>query len=125
MSDQSPQEPEDDQGEAAGLDLSSLLAGAQELVAAQARAAETDVVGVAGGGTVEVVVSGSGEFRKLTLSPEIVDPDDIEMLEDLILAAINDAMGKIAQLQAQSLGGLDLGNLDLGGLGGLLGGEQP
>ncbi|MPY92432.1 MAG: YbaB/EbfC family nucleoid-associated protein [Acidimicrobiia bacterium] len=104
-----------------GFDLSSLLAGAQELVAAQARAAEQEVVGSAGGGAVEVRVTGGGEFRQITIRPDVVDPADVSLLEDLVLAALHDAMAQVQDAQAGALGGL--GGLDLGGLGGLLGGE--
>jgi DNA-binding protein YbaB len=57
------------------------------------------------------------EFRSVTISPDAVDPDDVEMLEDLVLAAIHDATAKVQELQQGALGGLDMG-----GLGGLLGG---
>ncbi|MBQ7582895.1 MAG: YbaB/EbfC family nucleoid-associated protein [Lachnospiraceae bacterium] len=51
----------------------------------------------AGGGAVEVVVSGKKEVTKVTLSPEVVDPDDIEMLQDLIMAAVNEAYRKVEE----------------------------
>lgn len=108
-------------GAPAGFDLGSLLAGAQDLIAAQARAAEQEVVGSAGGGAVEVRVTGGGEFRAVTIRPDVVDPDDVAMLEDLVLAALNDAMAQVQEAQAGAMGGL--GGLDLGGLGGLLGGQ--
>jgi nucleoid-associated protein EbfC len=87
----------------------------EQLMAAQAEAAEQVVEGHAGGGVVTVEVTGGMDFRKVTIKPEAVDPDDVEMLEDLVLAAIHDAMGKVQELQQQAMG-------DLGGLGGLLGG---
>lgn len=105
----------------AGVDLGSLLAGAQELVAAQARAAEQELTGTSGGGAVEVRVTGGGQFRKVTIRPDVVDPDDVGLLEDLVLAALHDAMAKVQDAQSGALGGL--GGLDLGGLGGLLGGQ--
>lgn len=101
-----------------GFDLGSLLAGAQELVAAQARAADEELTGSAGGGAVEVRVTGGGEFLGIRISPDVVDPDDVGMLEDLVLAAIRDAMAQVQEVQAGALGGLDLG-----GLGGILGGQ--
>ena len=87
----------------------------EQLMAAQAEAAEQVVEGHAGGGVVTVEVTGGMDFRKVTIKPEAVDPDDVEMLEDLVLAAIHDAMTKVQELQQQAMG-------DLGGLGGLLGG---
>ena len=88
----------------------------EQLMAAQAAAAEQVVEGQAGGGVVKVQVTGGMEFKKVSIDPSAVDPDDVEMLEDLVLAAIHDAMGKVGNLSQQAMGGLDLG-----GLGGLLG----
>ncbi len=51
----------------------------------------------AGGGAVEITVSGKKEVTKVTLSPEVVDPDDIEMLQDLIMAAVNEAYRKVEE----------------------------
>ena len=106
-------------------DINSLLQQAQkmqqQLMEAQAQAAEQVVEGVAGGGVVKVTVTGGMEFRSVSIDPAAVDPDDVEMLEDLVLAAIHDAMSKVQDLSQQAMGGLDLGGLG-GGLGGLLGG---
>jgi nucleoid-associated protein EbfC len=103
-------------------DMNELLKQAQQmqeqLMAAQAEAAEQVVEGHAGGGVVKVEVTGGMEFRSVTIAPEAVDPDDVEMLEDLVLAAIHDAMGKVQELQQGAVG-----SLGLGGLGGLLGGD--
>jgi len=75
-----------------GLDMSALLAQAQQmqeqLMQAQAEAAEQIVQGHAGGGVVTVEVTGGMDFQKITIDPKAVDPADVEMLEDLILAAI-------------------------------------
>lgn len=92
-----------------------------QLMEAQAAAAEQVVEGQAGGGVVKVTVTGAMEFQSVTIDPSAVDPDDVEMLQDLVLAAIHDAMGKVAALSKQAMGGLDVGGLDIGGLGGLLG----
>ena len=88
----------------------------EQLMEAQAAAAEQEIVGTAGGGVVTVTVTGSMEFRSVKIDPSAVDPDDVEMLEDLVLAAIHDAVAQVNQLSQQAMGGLDLG-----GLGGLLG----
>jgi nucleoid-associated protein EbfC len=102
--------------------MNDLLAQAQkmqeQLMAAQAEAAERVVEGHAGGGVVKVEVTGGMEFRSVTIAPEAVDPDDVEMLQDLVLAAIHDAMAQVQELQQGTMGELGLG----GGLGGLLGG---
>ncbi len=92
----------------------------QHLADAQEQAAATEVEGVAGGGVVKITVTGDGEFQTVTIDPDAVDPDDVEMLQDLVLAALHDVTAKVQELQAGSMGGLDLGGLDLGGL---LGGD--
>jgi nucleoid-associated protein EbfC len=108
-----------------GLDglLSQAMEMQQQVIAAQARAAEETVEGQAGGGAVRVAVTGAMEFRSVQISPGAVDPDDVEMLQDLVLAALHDAMDQVAALQSQSLGGLgDL--LGGSGLGDMLGGAD-
>ena len=106
-----------------GFDLGGLLEQAmemqQQLAQAQAEAAEAVVEGQAGGGAVRVRVSGAMEFESVTIAPEAVDPDDVDLLQDLVLAALNDAMAQLAQVQQSSMGGLDLGAMgDMLGLGG-------
>jgi len=93
---------------------------------AQAQALQTqEVEGSAGGGAVRVIVNGAMEFRSVAIQPDVVDSSDTEMLEDLVLAALNDAAAKLraGQLQAQQQMLSGLGGLgDLGGLGKLFGG---
>jgi DNA-binding YbaB/EbfC family protein len=100
-----------------GGDLSGLLQAAQEMQAelanAQAQAAETVVEGVAGGGAVRIEATAGLEFRAVHLRPDAVDRDDVEMLEDLVLAALRDVVTQANSVQADALG-------DLGGLGGML-----
>lgn len=86
----------------------------QQLAAAQAVLAETEVTGSAGGGLVTVTASGTGEFRKVTIDAKAVDPDDVETLEDLVLAAITNASEEIRKLTEQKMGPLSAG---LGGGG--------
>jgi nucleoid-associated protein EbfC len=104
-------------GAAGGFDFGALLEQAGEmqarLLAAQQQAASTEVEGVAGGGAVRIAVTGDLDVRRVTIAPEAVDPNDVEMLQDLVLAAIRDAVEQVHQLQQ---GGLDLGGMDLGGL---------
>jgi DNA-binding YbaB/EbfC family protein len=97
-----------------------LLTSAQEALAAQAEAVNQTVEGTAGGGVVKVEMSGGGEVTGLTIAPEVVDPDDVEMLQDLIVAAIRDAGAKATELQRGALGAL--GQIDIGALGGMLSG---
>lgn len=104
-----------------GFDMQAMLAQAQEMqqrmLDAQQVAAGQTVEGSAGGGVVRVTATGAGEFTAVHIDPTAVDPADVEMLEDLVLAALHDTAGRIAELSQQSLGQLGLGDL-----GGLLGG---
>jgi len=86
----------------------------QQLLAAQAELAEAEVTGTAGGGLVTVTVTGSGETRSIKIDPKAVDPDDIETLEDLILAALHNAVEESRKLAEQKMGPLTAG---LSGLG--------
>lgn len=97
-------------------DLSALLAQAQEMMAGASQAAEAVVTGQSGGGMVKVEVNGHFEFQSVSIDPKAVDPNDVEMLEDLVLAALRDASDQLSEGQSDAMGGLDLGGLDLGGL---------
>ena len=90
----------------------------QDMASAQAALAEETVEGSAGGGVVKATVSGTGDLRRVSISPDVVDPDDVEMLQDLVLAAVRDAVTQANELNREALGGLGLG----GGLEGLTGG---
>ncbi len=93
-----------------GLDLGNLMEQAtqmqQQMAAAQEEAAATVLEGVAGGGAVRVTVTGTGAYQSVTIDPAAVDPDDVTMLEDLVLAALHDAADRIQEMQSQSMGGL-------------------
>lgn len=106
-----------------GLDLNALMAQAQSLMGglmkAQEEVASQEFFGTAGSGAVTVTMEGDGEVTKVTIDPVVVNPDEVDLLEDLILAALRDAASQVADAQGDGLGGLDLGSL--GGLGGLLG----
>ena len=109
-----------------GFDLGGLLQQAQEMqqrmVDAQAEVASTVVEGESGGGVVKVAVTCALEFRSVTIDPKAVDPDDVELLEDLVLAAINDAVARAHQTAADAMAEVqgDMGELlqGLGGMGG-------
>ncbi len=85
----------------------------QQLLAAQQELAEAEVTGTAGGGLVTATVSGSGEVKSVKIDPRAVDPDDVESLEDLVVAAVRDASRAAQELSADKMGPL------AGGLGGL------
>ena len=74
-----------------------------------------EVTASSGGGVVEVTVSGKKEFTKIKIDPEAVDPDDVEMLEDLIMAACNEALRQMEEYSQQSMSKITGG---LGGMGG-------
>ncbi|MDW3220551.1 MAG: YbaB/EbfC family nucleoid-associated protein [Acidimicrobiales bacterium] len=103
-------------------DLGGLLESAQQMMANAQAAASEIVEGAAGGGLVKVEVDGHFAFHSVTIDPSAIDPDDPQLLEDLVLAALRDAAAKLQAGQSGAMGGMDLGGLDLGGLGGLLGG---
>src|SRR3954464_1278229 len=77
--------------------------------------------GHAGGGAVVVRATGDLEFDSISIAPEVVDPDDVEMLQDLVLAALHDLAATMGSAQREAMG--DLGMIDIGGLGGMLGGD--
>ncbi len=111
-----PTEPAGIAGMSGLGDLGGLLESAQSALAAQAEAAEQVVEGSAGGGVVRVEMSGAGEFKSVSIDREVVDPDDVDMLQDLVLAALHDASAKVTALQREALGAF--GGLDLGSLAG-------
>jgi len=85
----------------------------QQMADAQEQLAAAEVAGSAGGGLVRATVSGTGELQSLVINPKVVDPDDVETLADLVVAAVRDASANAADLQAETMGPLT------GGLGGL------
>jgi DNA-binding YbaB/EbfC family protein len=91
-----------------------------DMAAAQDELATALVEGSAGGGKVTAVVTGAGDVQAVRISPDVVDPDDVEMLEDLVVAAVGEAMRRAQELQAERMGSVT-GGLDLGSLGGALG----
>ena len=89
----------------------------EEMLDAQEEIAQKSFSATAGGGIVEAVVTGDRKLKALTVDPEVVDPEDVEMLQDLIIAAINRAMEQIDEAAAERMGDLTGG---LGALEGLL-----
>lgn len=84
----------------------------KQMEEAQAQLDELEITATAGGGAVEVTVTGKREVTRVKLSEEVVDPEDIEMLEDLIVAATNEALRKVDEASQQSMSKIT------GGLGG-------
>ncbi|GAA4679454.1 YbaB/EbfC family nucleoid-associated protein [Phytohabitans rumicis] len=85
----------------------------EQLAEAQAELAEAEVTGTSGGGLVTVTISGSGEVKSVKIDPKAVDPDDVETLEDLVLAAVHNANDAVRKLTEQKMGPVT------GGMGGL------
>jgi DNA-binding YbaB/EbfC family protein len=81
----------------------------------QQKLAEERVEGSAGGGMVKVIANGNQEIIEVKIEKEVVNPDDVEMLEELVVSAVNQAREKAAELQAQSMGALT-GGLNIPGL---------
>jgi len=102
------------------MDMGALLQQAQamqeQLMSAQAELAEAEVTGQAGNGLVTVTQTATGEVRSVRIDPKVVDPDDVETLQDLIVGALEDVVAKAAALQQQTMGPL-AGGLGLPGLG--------
>jgi hypothetical protein len=96
-----------------GGDMSALLAQAQQmqqkLLEAQHQLANAEVHGQAGGGLVEVVVKGSGEVVAVKIDPQVVDPGDVETLQDLIVGAMRDASAQVTKMAQERLGALASG----------------
>ena len=93
-------------------DMQRKMAQAQEELAVET------VEASAGGGVVTVVITGALEVREVRINPDAVDPDDVEMLQDLVLAATNEAVRAAQELASQKLGGASAG-LDLPNIPGL------
>ena len=98
-----------------GLNMKMVQQMQTRLMKIQQELAETVVEGTAGGGVVSVTVTGQREFQGIKIDPSAVDPDDVEMLEDLISAAIKDAMEKAAAVSEERLGALT-GGMKIPGL---------
>jgi len=86
-----------------------------ELAKAQEELAEQTIEGTSGGGMVKVTVTGGGEFTAVEINPSAIDPEDPSLLEDLVLAAIHDALKAQRELAEERLGGLT-GGLGLPGM---------
>lgn len=78
--------------------LKQLQAMQREMEKTQEELNEKELTVTAGGGAIEVTVNGSKEITKLVIDPEVVDPDDVEMLQDLIIAAVNEAMRQVEEM---------------------------
>jgi DNA-binding YbaB/EbfC family protein len=100
--------------------INKLLKQAQKMQSQMLRAQEElsrkQIEGTAGGGMVKVVLNGSNELQSISLNPEVVDPSDVEMLEDLIVAAFSNAQEKLKEVSDNTLGSISSG-MNIPGLG--------
>lgn len=90
-----------------GGNMQALMRQAQKMQEDMARARreldETEFTARSGGGMVEVVMMGDKTLKSVKIKPEVVDPDDVEMLEDLVVSALNDAMAQITKAEKEKL----------------------
>ncbi len=91
----------------------------EEMQRVQEEVENSEFTASAGGGAVEVTVTGKHEVVKIKMNPDVVDPEDIDMLEDLLLASLNEAIRKANDTMEQSMNGVT-GGMNIPGLGGLL-----
>ena len=116
--------------------LNKMLEQAQAMLAQQQEAQEKlksqTVEATAGGGMVRVVLTGDMRVQTLAIDPDAVDPEDVEMLQDMVIAALNEALRSAEELQQKAMGGPEAGGFDpmsaldmLGGMGGGLPGGMP
>jgi len=107
---------------AKGFDMNALMRQAQQMQAQMAKAqeelADEVVEASAGGGLVTVKATGAGEIREIRIDPKAIDPDDAELLEDTVLAAVNEALRSAQSLAQSKMGGMmgGLGDLGLPGM---------
>jgi DNA-binding YbaB/EbfC family protein len=100
------------------MNIQQMMKQAQEMQERlQRELAATEVEATAGGGMVIVVMNGQKQVKRVSIDPEVVNADDVEMLQDLIVAAINDAQRKVDETVAGKMGGL-MGGLGMPGLTG-------
>jgi DNA-binding YbaB/EbfC family protein len=109
-------EPDDDDGISTPIGLpdltampegmGGLLEQAQKMMEAQQAAAEREIEGVAGGGVVRVRTTGTGQVLSVTIDPQVVDPNDVAMLEDLVVAALHDMNAQLLEIQRDAMGPL-------------------
>lgn len=98
-----------------GMNLNNLMKEAKKMQAdmekSQAELAEKEFEASAGGGAINVKVSGEKLIKEIKIKPEVVDSDDVEMLEDLILTCVNEALRKVDSAQANALGKFNIPGL--------------
>ena len=102
-----------------GMNMNNLVKQAQkmqkQMAAMQEELNEKTLEMTSGGGAVKVVISGKKEIKELKINPDVVDPDDVEMLEDLILSVVNEAIRQADEMYNNAMGNLT-GGMGMGGM---------
>jgi DNA-binding YbaB/EbfC family protein len=102
-----------------GMNMQNMMRQAQQMQQKmqqlQEEVEQREVEASAGGGAVHVVATGKKTIKSIEIKPEAVDPDDVEMLQDLVIAAVNEALAKADEMMQQEMGKIT-GGLNLGGL---------
>ena len=102
-------------GNFGGMNINNLMKEAKKMQAdlqkSQEEITAKDFEATAGGGAIRVVVSGAKAVKELTIKPEVVDPEDVEMLQDLIISCVNEAMRKVDDEQAAQMGRFNIPGL--------------
>ena len=113
--------PKNRAGGAPGKDMQKQLRQLQamqaEMEQKQAELENKEITTTAGGGAVEVTMSGKKEITKLVIDKDVVDPDDVEMLQDLVMAAVNEAIRQITDLEESEMNSITGGFGGMGGFG--------
>ena len=113
--------PKNRAGGAPGKDMQKQLKQLQampaEMEQKQAELENKEITTTAGGGAVEVTMSGKKEITKLVIDKDVVDPDDVEMLQDLVTAAVNEAIRQISELEESEMNSITGGFGGMGGFG--------
>lgn len=106
------------------MNIAQIAKMAQQMQTQMAKTQEelrdTTLDATAGGGAVRVVITGAGEVRSIEIDPSAVDPDEVEMLQDLVTAAVNDAIGKAKELERERMAAV-AGGMGMPGMPGGLG----
>ena len=102
-------------GNFGGMNIGNLMKEAKKMQAdmekSQAELASKEFEATAGGGAIQVKVSGDKAIKEIKIKPEVVDPEDVEMLEDLIMTCVNEALRKVDSAQAEQLGKFNIPGL--------------
>ena len=102
------------------MDMRMLMKQAQQMQAKMAKAQEElagkEVAAEVGGGQVKVVMTGKHQLKSIEIAPEALDPDDIEFLQDLIIAAVNEGANKVDEMVEKDMGGVT-GGMNIPGMG--------